>query len=328
MVLSIIIPVYNVERYIDGTLNSIYTNCLDLSMFEVVVVNDGTPDNSMQIVDRYKKKYCNLNIINQPNSGLSVARNTGIIKSKGKYVWFVDSDDTINSQSFRYILELLSSLEVDIVGFNVNKIAELDGNVVTSTPFVCSSPYQLYDSVLDKEQCIGNLHIGLVQRYILKRSFLIANSLQFLPKIWYEDDQLMLRAIIKADLIYVSSAYSYNYLVRNTGSIMSTKTIKCVIDSESIIDSWKSFVSKGELSAPEKQWVYYNISKYFSYILSLRQANIHGYNEYMCSKRINYKKQMLWYGILASKYIGIKKYMKLLVLFFSESLFNKYFSVQ
>ena len=98
--LSIIIPVYKVEKYIARCLDSIFNQKVDDSLIEVIVVNDGTPDNSMQIVNSYVAMHRNLTIINQENQGLSVARNVGLAKATGDYVWFVDSDDWLVEDAF------------------------------------------------------------------------------------------------------------------------------------------------------------------------------------------------------------------------------------
>ena len=96
MILSIIIPIYNVEQFIAQCIESIYSQHFPLERFEVIAVNDGTPDHSMDIVKRFAAKYSNLQIINQENKGLSVARNTGMQYAKGDYVWFIDSDDWLS----------------------------------------------------------------------------------------------------------------------------------------------------------------------------------------------------------------------------------------
>ena len=86
IILSIIIPVYNVEKYIYKTLDSIYSQEYPQDEVEVIVINDGTPDSSIEIVEQFNKKYSNLIVVNQENQGLSGARNTGIHKAKGKYL--------------------------------------------------------------------------------------------------------------------------------------------------------------------------------------------------------------------------------------------------
>ena len=92
MLLSIIIPVYNVEAYVGETLDSVFDTAASTEAFEVIVVNDGTEDGSMDVVLRYASKP-NLKIIEQGNQGLSAARLRGLSAAEGDYVWFIDSDD-------------------------------------------------------------------------------------------------------------------------------------------------------------------------------------------------------------------------------------------
>lgn len=105
-IISIIIPMYNVENYIAICLNSIVQN--DLKNVEVIIVNDGSTDNSRTIAERYQAKYSQIRIFDKENAGVSSARNYGLMKSKGDWVWFIDSDDAINQGSLRYIKEEIS----------------------------------------------------------------------------------------------------------------------------------------------------------------------------------------------------------------------------
>ena len=104
---SIIVPVYNLEKYISICLDSLYNQGLDMSLYEVVVVNDGSDDNTLNIVNQYKMRYPNLKVLSQENAGVSVARNRGIVDSSGEYVLFVDGDDWIEPYSLDKIYELI-----------------------------------------------------------------------------------------------------------------------------------------------------------------------------------------------------------------------------
>ena len=95
MDLSFIIPVYNVEKYIRTCIESIYQQDLDENSFEVIIVNDGTKDRSMEMIADLIEQHSNIIVINQENQGLSVARNNGIIKAMGEYIAMIDSDDLI-----------------------------------------------------------------------------------------------------------------------------------------------------------------------------------------------------------------------------------------
>ena len=110
MRLSIIIPVYNVEAYVGKTLESVFRTTARAEDFEVIVVNDGTRDNSMEVVRQYANRP-NITIVEQENQGLSAARMNGLAVAKGEYVWFVDSDDWLVDDGVGKVLKLLEERE-------------------------------------------------------------------------------------------------------------------------------------------------------------------------------------------------------------------------
>ena len=123
MDLSIIIPVYNVEKYIEKCLLSCIKQDISYEDYEIVVVNDGSPDNSITIVERIAKDYSNIRIINQENQGLSGARNTGMKHAKGNYIWFVDSDDYIEENCLGRIVSYLNG-DLDILQLQYRHVFE------------------------------------------------------------------------------------------------------------------------------------------------------------------------------------------------------------
>lgn len=119
---SVIVPVYNVEKYlrkcIDSILNSDYQN------IEIILVDDGSKDHSGIICDDYKKVYNNIKVIHKQNGGLSSARNAGIEASVGDYILFIDSDDYITEKFVSYLVETMDKYDVDVVQGNYEKIDE------------------------------------------------------------------------------------------------------------------------------------------------------------------------------------------------------------
>lgn len=113
MKLSIIIPVYNAEKYIGWCLDS----CLNIggvinNDYEIICVNDGSSDNSIEIIKQYENK--GIKVLTKPNGGVSSARNLGLEKAQGDYVWFVDADDMIVPNSFKTIINYQSG-EIDVL---------------------------------------------------------------------------------------------------------------------------------------------------------------------------------------------------------------------
>ena len=134
---SLIIPVYNVEDYIEKCLYSVVNQTL--KDIEIIVVNDGSTDQSMDIVNRFENKHSNIRIINKQNGGLSSARNRGVKVSKDKYIAFIDSDDYMNVAMLEEMYNSAEINHLDIVSCNLTKvdlageIIEIEKNVVDYT---------------------------------------------------------------------------------------------------------------------------------------------------------------------------------------------------
>ena len=114
-ILSIIIPVYNVEKYVRSCFESIFCQGLVENEFEVIIVNDGTKEKSMEVIDDIVKSHNNIIVINQVNQGLSVARNNGIAEARGEYILMIDSDDLLIDHSLSVLLEQAVSSKADLI---------------------------------------------------------------------------------------------------------------------------------------------------------------------------------------------------------------------
>ena len=124
--LSIIIPVYNVYKYLENCLSSVFHQDIPLDSYEVIIVNDGSTDASEEIILRYKNLFSNLIYIKQENQGVSVARNKALAIAKGNYITFVDSDDSIYENTFSTIINRLETLNLDILYLSIEEYTEDD----------------------------------------------------------------------------------------------------------------------------------------------------------------------------------------------------------
>lgn len=224
-VISIIIPVYNVEKYLSKCLQSIFSQQNIIDLIEVIIVNDGSPDNSHLIIEQYARKYYNtIRVHNQENQGLSMARNNGLDMAKGKYVWFVDSDDWLPDGSINNVIrEIEANPEIDVFSSFLNEYFE------DSESYRCTSyKGELYFSGL--EYMDKKFPIGASQRYIYKRDFLNLNHIRFVPKILHEDAVWGYMMLYKAKHIKIISNPIYVYRRRVSDSIMSSITIRSAYD--------------------------------------------------------------------------------------------------
>lgn len=217
---SIIIPVYNVEQYIKECLDSVFNQ--SFKDFEVIVVNDGTKDNSMDIVKNYDVK-----IINQKNKGLSSARNHGVQLAKGKYILFLDSDDYLEKDTLKEIHKSLKN-NPDIVRFQIQEVNE--NHKITKfkeEPFNGLSGEEAFKKIV-------NYHfVENAWCYAIKRSYYLQEKYMFKEETIHEDFGLIPLVIIKASIVNSINYIGYNYRIRN-GSIMNNndyeKTKKKVND--------------------------------------------------------------------------------------------------
>ena len=226
LILSIIIPVYNVEKYVRKTLQSIFDTSFPSKDVEVIVVNDGTKDNSMSIVHEFAAKFDNLRVINQENQGLSGARNTGLKAAHGKYVWFVDSDDWVESGILEDLVKRLRVSDDDVLMYKLREYDE-QGNVIHERSF--------HDN-LQTEQLTGTdvvlyekwygVDITPMQQFVIHRDFLLKNKLLFVPGIYHEDKEFAPRMLITAKKVSIVPEVIYCYLRRSSGSITTDDSLQ------------------------------------------------------------------------------------------------------
>ena len=187
MDLSIIVPVYNVEKYVRTCIESIYKQGLDEKSFEVIIVNDGSTDHSMEMITDFIATHQNIAVINQENQGLSDARNNGIKVAKGEYILMPDSDDILIEDSLKPLLEKTLETKVDLVIADFLTMTDEEIDDFYKKEFKQPEPQfkkvvgeQIYLELLNPHQCF-------VWRTLYRREFLIADNLTFYPGLRYQD---------------------------------------------------------------------------------------------------------------------------------------------
>ncbi len=208
--LSIIIPFYNVENFISECLDSVYDQDIPLSDYEVICVNDGSPDNSRDIVLDYMNRFPNLHLIeHKQNKKLGAARNTGRSIAKGKYIWNVDSDDKIAPNCLAEMLEICESNDLDVLEFRPVSFCGEELQELPSVP-----PTQGPLSGLDYMEQLSTYELSQmssVWRKMIRRSFLDENGI-FSPEInMGEDVPFSFKAIVSAQRFMCISKMCYLY---------------------------------------------------------------------------------------------------------------------
>ncbi len=217
---SIILPFYNVEKYIAQCLDSLLKQDIPHEEYEIVCVNDCSPDHSEDIVRQYMQQYPNVRLIkHEQNKRLGGARNTGIQHAKGKYIWFVDSDDTIRENCLSALLKELDD-NPDMLLFNY-EIMDDRRNILN------------VEKVFKDSYCIKGLdyvksflphieyHLGYAWRMCCRTEYLRKNNIYFPEHVLWEDTVFFPKAILLADSIKSISAVLYQYR-QNPQSICQT----------------------------------------------------------------------------------------------------------
>ncbi len=225
---SIIIPVYNVEKYIRKCMESVMGQTF--RDFEVIVVDDESPDNSMQIVEEFAEKYPGMiTMIHQKNTRLGGARNRGVKEARGEYLLFVDSDDYVSTDLLETVDTQLKRHDCDMLVFKYRMVTP-EGSPMREEGFG-SLAAGMYVPREDRQVVL--LPVGAVHK-AYRRSFYLDCNFQFLEGVLYEDAVSRFMAA-KASRIYLHDAVLY-YYVQSPGSIMRQKPSSHVLDILKVTD--------------------------------------------------------------------------------------------
>lgn len=221
--LSIIIPVYQVEKYVRPCLESVFNQGLDDEDFEVIIVNDGTKDRSMEVIQDIIDQHKNITVINQENQGLSMARNNGMAIARGEYLLMPDSDDLLVENSVKPLLEKALETKADMVIADFLRVEDtlFDQRYKTiqqepSLVFNEKKGKALYLEDLVNNECY-------VWRTLYRRGFLIKNNISFYPGITFEDIPFTHKCYLNNIISFRTHWLLYVYRIRQD-SISSPRT--------------------------------------------------------------------------------------------------------
>lgn len=225
MTLSIIIPVYNVEAYLAECLDSVFSQLVDEC--EVIAVNDGSTDNSRQILSEYKNRYPKLIVCDRENGGLSAARNTGMDKAKGEYLYFLDSDDYMLPNAIAKMLETIAYTQAEVIGFNATANAT---EVYIPSFNVSEFPKSGVNYFVDFYKENGTYPNINVPIYVYCKLFLDRQQLTFKEGVYHEDVLFSLQVFYFSNSVCAINFPIFNYRQHREGSICTNVKLKNLID--------------------------------------------------------------------------------------------------
>ena len=226
MILSIIIPVYNVEKYVEKCIRSCETQDIPSSEYELICINDGSKDNSLAIIVELAREFSNITVISQPNGGLSSARNTGMKHAKGDYYFFLDSDDWIAKNSLGKIVNKLQSEQPDILCISAANVLGEEISPRHSFP----SEEQISGREAQKRGGIDACAPFLITKAEHFRKY----DLKFYEGIFHEDSELTPKLVYLAQKVSFTNDIIY-YVRQTPGSITRSVNPKRSFDLVNVV---------------------------------------------------------------------------------------------
>ena len=284
---SIIVPVYNVEKFLAKCLDSVINQ--DFDDYEIIAVNDGSSDSSADILDEYAKKNDKIKVINQANKGLGGARNTAIENACGDYLVFVDSDDFICFDMLSQIASILNENLLDILVFDCIQV-DVNGNFLT----IFSHNFDNISYVTLTQKEFMTFEPSTWSK-IYKRSLFINNNIRFPERLWYEDLATVYRLVPFANKIGYLKKPLY-YYVQQPGSITHSANTTRMMEIITAFDTLESYFKQTgcyEEYYAELEWLcvkhvlYYSAHRFLTKGYYYKQMNAL-YN-YVCSHYPKFK---------------------------------------
>lgn len=226
---SIIVPVYNTSKYLEKCLESIINQTFNY--YEIIVVNDGSTDNSEKIIDKFCNKYSNIKKINKINGGLSDARNYGIKEAKGEYLLFLDSDDYFDNNLLEKINTVLEEKKYDLVKFGYDLV--YDEKQELKQENLETKEYTNEEFFI--QRVLNKTPFEVAWAYAYKKSFWDKYNFEYPKGYYHEDLALTPKIILKSKSVYNLNYIGYHYvqgmnsITRNSDYNKTCQRIKDVI---------------------------------------------------------------------------------------------------
>lgn len=248
--ISIIVPVYNVEKELDRCVQSLIHQTYE--RIEIILVDDGSPDSCPELCDEYAKQDCRIKVIHKQNGGLSEARNAGLNMAKGTYILYVDSDDYIQLDACENLVKGF----IDDVDFVVGACKEIYKDKISYQKHTNIKPETVYNAKEFVIKSIKNFEwYAPAWLNLYKREFLLKNNLFYKVGYLYEDVEMLPRLYLAASKVSYVDYPFYNYVIRENSIMTSMITPEKVKMSLDIYNEWMRIINDLEDSEYQR-WLY------------------------------------------------------------------------
>ena len=263
--ISVIMPVFNQEKYLATSLNSLQNQTFE--DFEVICINDGSKDNSLNILKEYASNDSRIKIINQENQGIGRSRNNALKQAKGEYIAFLDPDDTFERTALKSLYAQAKDQNCDFLAFNYKKVDDM-GNILdyvsikNNLKYVYQvNPEETFTWRDIKQKVFGGLYTASWNK-LYKHDFIKKNKIHFSKSNLGEDQVFVYGATLAADKIGYSDNYFYNYLIHPNSALRTvsdknlnifkamdaiTNLVKKLGLSEELAEEYEKYIIRGVL---------------------------------------------------------------------------------
>lgn len=313
-ILSIIIPAYNVEPYIERCLDSITNNIKHIDDLDIIVINDGSKDKTLELSLKYEKHYSqSVRVIDKPNGGWGTGINMGIQEAQGKYLKTLDSDDWFNSESLDEFIELLKNIDVDMVLTSLNEVnISGDERKIAMPGRFCEQSLQIDEYLIN-----NNYNLNAPIHAVTYRTSLLKDTGFKVADKYYGDLDYIITPLIHVNTIYISSINLYQYFIGREGQSISVNGYNAHLDDYLLvcyktIEFWMK--NKNILSMPLRQTIKVSVFERIRWAYFLLMSPVYSGNKkdskekllkldnllkddkemYKMTNKISYKKIVPW----------------------------------
>ncbi|WP_204670365.1 glycosyltransferase family 2 protein [Gracilibacillus alcaliphilus] len=230
--ITVVIPVYNVREYLSECIESVLNQCY--KNIEIICVDDGSNDGSSEILKQYDIQHFNIKVITQKNQGQSAARNQGIELAQGKYIYFLDSDDLILSDTFSSLVPQMEKYHLDIIRFGAKSFSSGKNVAITHSTYDFSDEFNT-KKIYNKEDFLRkskNAFSASPVLYIIRKDILAENNILFEPNIIHEDELFTTKVFISVNRAMYASKFYYHRRYREGSTMTSKAQSKFSFDSK------------------------------------------------------------------------------------------------
>ena len=292
--ISIIIPVYNVEKYLAECLNSCINQTLE--DIEIICVDDCSTDNSYKILEEYQQKDSRIKIFLQPeNKKQGAARNKGLEVATGEYIWFVDSDDYIDTKACQILYDTIKEFDVDILCFSAIQFQDSNSRYFFYNKY-CHQGLQINKIYHPKTKWLeiffSNLNVA-PWAYLTKRNAI--QNLRFREGVWHEDNDFTPILLTSVNSFCFIPYSAYFYRINPNSTTQTTLSQKRADDLISMLESLDEFIRKKDLSQEHFVYVFLvgMINNIYSTFLNNPETKLNNFNKLLDLKKRYYKKYSL-----------------------------------